>query len=55
MLRRGCLELLGQQVNHTTPAVRATSLTFARQAMAETGKGAAWIIEFLDECGLGDE
>ncbi len=51
MLRRGCLELLGQEANHTTPAVRGTSLTFARRAVVETGKDPTWIINFLDRSG----
>ncbi|TXN30857.1 hypothetical protein [Methylobacterium sp. WL19] len=52
MLRRGCLDLMNQPVEHSTPAVRANSRTFARKALDATGKDLAWIINFLDERGL---
>jgi hypothetical protein len=53
MLRRGCLDLLGQDAGHSTPAVGATSRTFARQAVATTGRDLRWILSFLDQSAYG--
>lgn len=52
MLRRGCLDLMGQDAGHSTPAVAASSRTFARKAVSQTGQDLRWIIAFLDERGL---
>lgn len=53
MLRRGCLDLLDRPVEHSTPAVRATSRSFANKAAATTGRDYGWILSFLDRRGLG--
>lgn len=53
MLRRGCLDLLGRPANHTTAAVGASSRSFARNAMATTGRDCTWLLSFLDERRLG--
>jgi hypothetical protein len=36
MLRRGCLDLLGQLANHSTEAIASSSRTFARKAASQT-------------------
>ncbi len=53
MLRRGCLEHLGQTANHSTPAVGASSRTFARKAIKVSGMTAEQLLEWLDENKLG--
>jgi hypothetical protein len=52
MLRRGCLDRLGQPANHTTPAVGASSRVFARKAMTATGLSAVELLEWLDRNAL---
>jgi hypothetical protein len=47
-LRRGLLDLLHLPVTHPTAHVRATSLSFARRAMAETGLSAEEILALMD-------
>jgi hypothetical protein len=53
MLRRGCLDQLGQPANHTTPAVGASSRTFARKAIQASGLTAQQILDWLDANNLG--
>lgn len=53
MLRRGCLDLLGLAVTHSTPKVAASSKTFARKAAEASGMSFEQIIEWLDGRGLG--
>jgi hypothetical protein len=52
-LRRGCLDLLGEMVKHSTQAVGAGSRAFARKASAASGLNYRQVIEMLDERGLG--
>ena len=52
-LRRGCLELLGEPVEHSTPSVAASSRTFARKAAAATGMSYRELLSWLDDSGLG--
>lgn len=54
-LRRGCLELLGEKVNHSTPAVGAGARAFARKVSNATGLRFEQIIDFLDLNELGLE
>ena len=53
MLRRGCLALLGEEFDETTPAVLASSKTFARKAADVTELDYQELIDWLDEHGLG--
>lgn len=53
MLRRGCLDLLGRAVTHSTPKVAASSRTFARKAAEASSMSFDEIIEWLDGRGLG--
>lgn len=46
-LRRGCLDLMGEQVEHSTPAVRAGARSFAREVSKTTGLSYGQIIEWL--------
>ncbi len=52
-LRKACLDLLGEQVKHSTPAVRAGALVFARKASNATGLTFMEIIGLLDLYELG--
>jgi hypothetical protein len=52
-LRRGCLDLMGVSVVHSTPNVGASSRTFARKASEATALSYEAIIALLDEHGLG--
>lgn len=52
-LRRGCLDLLGEPVEHSTPSVAASSRTFARKAAAATGMSYQELVSWLDDSGLG--
>lgn len=52
-LRRGCLDLLGEAVEHSTPNVASSSRTFARAAAAATGMTYRELITWLDESDLG--
>ncbi|MBN9680799.1 MULTISPECIES: hypothetical protein [unclassified Corallococcus] len=52
-LRRGCLDLLNEPVEHSTPSVAASSKAFARNAARVTGMSYQEIISWLDDAGLG--
>jgi hypothetical protein len=52
-LRRGCLDLVGDPVEHSTPGVASSSRAFARKAAAATGKSYRELITWLDESRLG--
>lgn len=49
MLRKGCLDLLDRDVNHTTKNVGASSKVFARKASQATGMDYEQILEWLDQ------
>jgi len=49
MLRRGCVALDGGEADDSTPAVLATSKTFARKAAEATGLSYLELIEWLDQ------
>jgi hypothetical protein len=51
-LRKGCLDLLGREVSHSTPSVAASSKSFARKAAQETGLTSEQILAWLDANGL---
>jgi hypothetical protein len=53
MLRRGCRDLSGQPVNHSTEAVGSSSRTFARKASSQTNLSYEELLEWLDEHNLG--
>jgi hypothetical protein len=52
-LRRGCLDLLGEPVEHSTASVAASSKTFARKAAMATGMSYRELVSWLDDSGLG--
>jgi hypothetical protein len=52
-LRRGCLDLLGQDARHSTLTVGAHSRKFARRVCRETGMRPEEILAWLDGEGLG--
>jgi hypothetical protein len=52
-LRKGCLDLTGEKVKHSTPAVRAGALAFARKASKATGLTFTEIVRLLDSYKLG--
>lgn len=52
MLRRGCLALLGEEIDDATSPVLASSKTFARKASELTELGYRELIEWLDEHNL---
>lgn len=52
-LRRGCRDLLGESVDHSTPNVAASSKTFARKAAKATGMSYQELVLWLDDTGLG--
>jgi len=52
MLRLGCLALLGEEFDDSTPAVLASSKTFARTAAVATGLEYRELIDWLDEHDL---
>ena len=54
-LRRGCHELKGNEVDHTTFMVGASSRSVARKVSNETGLTYARIISWLDANSLGTE
>ena len=54
-LRRGCLDLLGNKVNHSTSAVGAGARAFARKVSKTTDLSFEQIIGFLDSNDLGLE
>ncbi|MEO8217308.1 MAG: hypothetical protein ABI718_09505 [Acidobacteriota bacterium] len=52
MLRRGCLDLLGREVSHSTPKGAASSKTFARRASQRSGMTFEEILTWLGDRGL---
>jgi hypothetical protein len=48
-LRRGCLDLLGRTVAHSTPKVAASSRSFARKASATTGLSYEQLLTWLND------
>ena len=52
MLRRGCLALQGEEIDDSTPAVLASSKTFARKAVEATGLDYGDLVDWLDERDL---
>jgi len=46
------MDLLGQQANHSTPNVGASSKTFARKASHEIGMDFEQLLAWLDANGL---
>lgn len=52
-LRRGCLDLQGLPVQHSTPNIAASSRTFARQASEASSKSYQELLNWLDENNLG--
>jgi hypothetical protein len=52
-LRKGCRELLGEKVGHSTPAVGAGARAFARKAATDTGLNFGEIVNLLDRYDLG--
>ena len=55
LLRRGCMDLLGDEVQHSTPKMRSESRTFARKAAKVTSLGYRELIEWLDRYNLGGQ
>ncbi len=53
MLRRGCMALAGEESGESTPAVLASSKTFARKAKEATGLSYQALVEWLDQRDLG--
>ena len=51
-LRRGCLDLSGEEVNHSTASVGKGGRSFARKVSEETGLSFEQIIDFLDKYDL---
>jgi hypothetical protein len=51
-LRRGCMDLLGKQANHSTPNVGASSKTFARKVSQEIGMDFEQILAWLTTRGF---
>lgn len=51
-LQRGCLDLLGQEVSHSTPSVKGSARAFARKAAKETGLSYQQLLNHLQERGL---
>jgi len=54
-LRKGCLDLLGNKVKHSTPAVGAGARAFARKVSNSTSLSFEQVIDFLDSNDLGLE
>jgi hypothetical protein len=54
-LRKGCLDLLGREANHSTPKVADSSRSFGRKVSKETGLTYEQILAWLDEKNLGVE
>lgn len=54
-LRRGCLDLLGEPVEHSTSSVASSSRTFARKAASATGMSYRELVSWLDASGLGTD
>ena len=52
-LRRGCMDLVGRPVKHSTPKVAATSRTFARKAVEASGLTFDEILNWLNQHDLG--
>ncbi len=53
MLRRGCLDHLGLEVEHSTANKKSSSRSFAKKAKKETGLGYDDLISWLDQEKLG--
>ena len=51
-LRKGCLDLLGREVTHSTANVAASSKSFVRKVSQETGLLPQQILTWLDANGL---
>jgi hypothetical protein len=51
-LRRGCLDLTGQQFDGSTPAMRSSARSYARKASEATGLGYSEILAWMDNRGL---
>lgn len=51
-LQRGCLDLLGQEVSHSTPRMQASARTFARKAAKATGLSYQELLHHLHERDL---
>ncbi|QSQ26111.1 hypothetical protein JY651_14785 [Pyxidicoccus parkwayensis] len=52
-LRQGCLDHLGEPVEHSTPSVAATSRSFAKKAANATGMSYRELLSWLDDSDLG--
>lgn len=52
-LRRGCMDYLGLEVEFTSPGVRNTSRSFAKNAHENAGLSYQEILDWLDENALG--
>lgn len=52
MLRRGCLALLGEEIDDVTNPILASSKTFARKASKATGMDFQQLIEWLEDRNL---
>jgi hypothetical protein len=50
-LRRGCLDLLGRDVAHSTKNVKANSRAFAKKAMKATNLNCDQLLDWLDQNG----
>jgi hypothetical protein len=53
-LRRGCLDLLGRDAQHSTLTVGTHSRNFARRVCRQTGLRPEQIVAWLDSEGLGN-
>jgi len=53
MLRRGCMALAGEEAGQSTPAILASSKTFARKAKEATGLSYQALLQWLDHRDLG--
>lgn len=52
LLRRGCLDLLGRNVTHSTASSASSARSFARAAAERTGMSFDDMLSWLDERGL---
>jgi hypothetical protein len=53
-LRRGCLDLIGMQVEHSTHAVGSSARAFARKASIATNLSFEEILDLMDQFELGE-
>lgn len=51
-LRKGCLDILGMEVTHSTTSVGASSKSFVRKVAKETGLSPRQILAWLDAKGI---